>query len=96
MFEFITAGIMSVVSAILRGLVISKLWLWFIVPVFHLPILTIVYAIGISYLVSLLTHQPIYTDDKRESSERVIMQLSEAISLSLIVLLFGWILTFFI
>ncbi|MBU4347936.1 hypothetical protein KJ671_00275 [Patescibacteria group bacterium] len=42
---------------ILRGYVLSVLWGWFIVPVFHLPELTLAVAIGIAMIMSIITHQ---------------------------------------
>lgn len=41
----------------LRGFVICRLWLWFIVPAFKVQPLALVTALGISLLASLLTFQ---------------------------------------
>lgn len=41
----------------LRGFVICRLWLWFIVPAFKMQPLAMVTALGISLLASLLTFQ---------------------------------------
>jgi hypothetical protein len=41
--------------AVVRGWVFCWLWLWFIVPVFGLPQLSIVQAIGVCCVVSFLT-----------------------------------------
>jgi hypothetical protein len=49
-------------AAISRGFVLSIMWSWFVVPVFHLPPLTIPYALGISMLMGALLDS--------ESSER--------------------------
>lgn len=46
-----------VFSSMWRGYVFSILWGWFIVPVFHLPMLGIATAIGVAMVVSFLTHQ---------------------------------------
>lgn len=55
----ITLGFTVLVIAImlLRGLVLSVLWGWFAVPIFHLPELSIPQAIGLSILVSMLCYQ---------------------------------------
>ena len=37
------------------GFVFSRLWAWFIVPVFNLPALTVMQAVGINIVVGLLT-----------------------------------------
>ena len=39
------------------GYTVMKLWLWFIVPAFGLPALTLANAIGLDILVSFLTLQ---------------------------------------
>lgn len=57
----------SPVLFIFRGFVLSKLWLWFIIPTFNLPELRIIPAIGLSLLVSLLTLQPNFKDSEEEN-----------------------------
>lgn len=44
-----------VLGTILRGVVIWKLWDWFMVPNFHLPPLRIALAIGLGLLVSYMS-----------------------------------------
>lgn len=44
-------------GAILDGWVLSILWGWFMVPVFHLPPITIVPAIGIVLTIGFLTQK---------------------------------------
>lgn len=43
-------------TAMLRGYVIQKLWLWFLVPL-GLPTIGVAHAIGISILIGALTFQ---------------------------------------
>lgn len=45
-------------AAVAEGFVLMQLWSWFIVPVFNLPLLTLVTAIGLSLTVSLVVHSP--------------------------------------
>lgn len=56
-------ALVLVLSSMLRGYVLTWLWLWFVVPVFHLPELGIVQAIGISGVVTLLTARTSAYDD---------------------------------
>ena len=42
-------------TTMLRGLVLVKLWTWFVVPYFHAPDLRIPVALGISTLIGLFT-----------------------------------------
>ena len=44
-----------VVGVTVRGWVLATMWVWFIVPIFHLPPLTIPQAIGVSMVLALLT-----------------------------------------
>lgn len=54
-------GVMTVafvaVGALIDGWVLSILWGWFMVPVFHLPSLAIAPAIGIALMIGLLTRE---------------------------------------
>ena len=37
-----------------QGYTLSKLWAWFIVPAFHLPALSLGYAVGVGITVSFM------------------------------------------
>ncbi len=43
-------------TATLRGLVLTRLWAWFIAPHFHIPDLRIPISLGLSTIVALLIH----------------------------------------
>lgn len=51
------AAIFSPLTAILYGWTLAKLWMWFVIPVFHLPPLGIGYAIGLAWTVRFVTYQ---------------------------------------
>jgi len=40
--------------ALLRGWVISIMWGWFVVPVFHLPVLGVLQAIGLALVAGMM------------------------------------------
>jgi hypothetical protein len=46
-----------VLSNILSGWALVIMWGWFVVPIFGLPKLSVVSAMGVSLVVSYLTHQ---------------------------------------
>lgn len=46
---------LGTVLLVLRGYVLKSLWAWFIVPTFGGPAISVSVAIGISYIVGLLT-----------------------------------------
>jgi hypothetical protein len=75
-------------SSILNGWALSILWEWFMVPVFALPSLTIPTAIGISLVVSYLTHHYVDTDKDEENAAKVGMY---AFLKPVVVLAIGWV-----
>lgn len=75
------------VGAMLSGYVLSVLWGWFIVPVFHLPQIGIVTGSGISIVVNMLIHS---ATPEREYDEWW-HPLVPLFSSPLFALFFGWI-----
>lgn len=56
----------------LNGYVITKLWAWFIVPLFGLPLLNIPQAIGLDLVVTFLTfHQTVYNPEPKDKKEKI-------------------------
>lgn len=79
-------------TAVLKGWVLTKLWVWFIIPIFHLPVLGIAQAIGISLIMHYLTNENPDRKDDRKWFESV----ATAVVMPFIVLLMGWIVTLFL
>jgi len=87
---------LMVVSSILNGYVLSILWGWFVVPVFHLSPLTIVPAIGVALVVSYLTHQTNDCQEKeRSTSEKIAYAVAVAVVKPLLALCLGWVVHLF-
>ena len=82
-----------VLSSIWRGYVLTILWTWFIVPVFHLPVLGIVVAIGVSMVVGFLTYQtpPYNSGDVRTDADKFSSAIASALVHPAAYLLIGWI-----
>ena len=76
---FLVAGVL------IRGLCLSVLWGWLIVPVFHLPRLSIAAALGLSVVLNFF--HPASTKDKT---------LKGTFSEMLAMLLIGYVIHFFI
>ncbi len=55
------------------GYVLSIMWGWFVVPIFHLPQLQIAVAIGLSIIVRMLTYDPQESDKKKSDTEDAIV-----------------------
>lgn len=81
----------AIISAVVRGFVLQKLWLWFIVVQFNQQPLTIPVALGIATLVGLLTHQ----DNSKETKQDTVYLVVVSITIPLFALFFGWIYTLF-
>lgn len=85
----------TVISAIIGGYVLVKLWQWFAVPVFGFEQIKLVPAIGIGLLVSYLTHQNIPSQKDREISDVISSAIGESIFYPAIVLFVGWVVSLF-
>ena len=84
-------------AIIMNGWILSIMWGWFIVPLFHLPELTIPYAIGISSVAGLFMNKSTQNKiDEGIFSEKLIKALSVTFLVPLMVLGFGWIVLQFI
>lgn len=80
-----------VVTAILNGWVLMIMWGWFIVPLFELPALRVVEAIGVSMVISMLTVKHEYKEDKHKTTEDRVSLVVAMLSYPVIVVLIGWI-----
>lgn len=81
-----------VVSVTLNGYALSVLWGWFVVPALGAPALRIPYAIGLSLVVAMLTHQQRKSEHTPEFAEALLSGLITPF----LMLLLGWIVKQFI
>ena len=86
----------TIISPIISGFVIMKLWLWFIVPQFGLKQLNMFTAIGIMFLVGYLTAKPAKNTNDDDFWDVFILNILFLIFMSILILLEGWILHLFI
>lgn len=56
--------VLMIPAYILHGWVVTILWAWFVVPIFHLPQISIPVAIGLEMLLIMLRPIQCKTDDK--------------------------------
>lgn len=82
-------------AALVDGFVFVKLWLWFVIPVFGLPILSIPTAIGIGLLVEFLA-KPLPKAEKKEWSEAMLNSFLMVTLKGAFVLTTAWIVTFWL
>jgi hypothetical protein len=80
-------------SSVLNGWVLSKLWLWFMVPMFGFKPISVVYAIGLALTVRFLTVD--YSFTKQEKQDTATILLIPVFG-SLFALAFGWLVHLFV
>ena len=68
-------GALIVLSYFVSGLVLSKMWEWFIVSTFEAPQITILEAIGISMIVGLFT-RGLATKMDTDDDERILYRFA--------------------
>lgn len=84
------AGILVyALGVVVRGYVVSWLWLWFIVPLWGLAALTVNQSIGLSFIIAVLTHG---SKKKKESDISFFKIVIDSIILNLSILFLGWML----
>ena len=76
-----------VVIPVLNGLVLTKLWEWFVMPIFHIRQIYLAEAIGFSLIAKYLQHTP-----PDEDNSSFPYRLIASILNPLVALCFGWIL----
>lgn len=92
-FGIICASILSIVIGIvLGGVIVMKFWEWFINPVFHVGLLSLGQAIGISTFITLFKA----TSFNKKSDVDTSVALVSSIIYQLFLLGFGWIISLFI
>jgi len=81
-----------VASSAMNGWALSVMWGWFVIPVFGLPPLSVVAAIGISMVVRMMTWTGDGDNDSGKSSqEKIITAIAKAFISPLITLAIGYI-----
>lgn len=78
----------TIISFFLGGYAVQQLWQWFVVPVFHLPVMTFLQGIGLCITVRYFTHQHIVTVEPEDGSTARIVG---SVLFPLVALFGGWI-----
>jgi len=93
----ITTILATIIGILVRGFVITKLWIWFIVPIFETTPLRLVEAIGLSFIIGFIIYRKSSKSDDGESFwAAFVSSIVETLSASIFALLFGWIIQLFI
>lgn len=86
-----------VLGAIIGGFVLSKLWVWFMVPIFDLNPLSIVEAIGLTFIVGYMTKNLVETNKPLEGPflEELLKAFLQTLVMAGGFLFIGWIIQLF-
>ncbi len=96
-FGVLTFLATSVVMGLFNGLVISILWRWFVVPVFHLPTFTVLQAWGLAIFLQFVSHKvDTKTDADASLTENMLKHSFSFTVTALVSLGVGWVLLHFI
>ena len=86
-----------VLGAIMGGFVLSKLWVWFMVPIFDVNPLRIVEAIGLTFIVGYMTKNHVESGKTLEGPflEELLKAFLQTVVIAGMFLLIGWIIHLF-
>lgn len=93
--ELVLGFVLTPVSIVVRGWVLSILWSWFITPVFHAPKLSVAAAAGLSSIVSLLTTNYGEAQDEEMKKKPFWQKMLFSIFISVFMLGVGWVINLF-
>jgi len=94
-FSVLTFLATTIMMGLFNALVISVLWRWFVIPVFHLPIITLLQAWGLSIFLNFISFR---TDPKTDDDSITSMMSGHFFKLlttGLVCLGVGWLLLHF-
>ncbi len=84
-----------IVTTILQGFVLSKLWTWFIIPIFQTEPLKVVESVGILTFVSLFNMRYDRKAYKSEFWVAIVERTLFILIACVYILLFGWIVSLY-
>ena len=93
--KFMTVVLAMLISPIINGFVITKLWLWFIVPTFEANPLRVVEAIGLMFLINYIKAKQDTKADKDKFWKQFGTNIIYLILMAGFSLLSGWIVQMF-
>lgn len=83
--SFVINAATMLLSVSLRGIVLSYMWLWFLVPL-GLPVIGVLHALGISVIVTFLTFNPFIKHEMHPKGTKIFI----SIFFPLVVFIFGY------
>ena len=93
--KFMTVVLAMIISPIINGFVITKLWLWFVVPTFEVNPLRVVEAIGLMFLINYIKAKRDNEADKDKFWGQFAINIIFIFLMAGFALLSGWIVQMF-
>ena len=90
LFGFFLIAAVVFITAVWRGWVLSVVWGWLVVPIFHLAPISILGAVTMSLIVGFLTQHSTNCAKDPDTSQAAHL-FSSGVIYPLIVLLFAWV-----
>lgn len=82
--------LLGIPITILHGWILSLLWKWFFVPIFALPELRLIEAIGIMIVIGFIRHRAVWS--REEDRQAIALHgVIDSLIAPFIFLAFGWI-----
>ena len=94
--KFVVFLVGVIISSIITGFVFSKLWLWFIVPIFSVDPLRVVEAIGIMVLIGYVRTRFDSKAKEDDFWEKFTSLIIFSVFLGGFTLFWGWVITLFL
>jgi len=93
--------VMVPINLVIYGWILSKLWLWLIVPTFGVQPLKVMQAIGINLVIGFVTlrsskEEDEAEDDDREPEDHAIEIVKKLVAIPGAFLLLGWVISNFL
>lgn len=87
--KFFTGLILLIITAVIGGFIMIKFWSWFVLPVFFLPSLSLIQAIGFNFFLSWIFYQK--RDKKKDYNFSKFMEdFFDSLLSSAAVFFIGW------
>lgn len=87
----------TITGTIMNGWALTVLWIWFIIPVFNLPTLSIIQAIGIGMVVTFLTRHSINKEEAaKDTGAAIWTAIVSAVIVPLLTVGIGYIISLFL
>ena len=93
--KIMTVILAMIISLIVSGFVVLKLWAWFIVPIFEAQPLRLVEAIGLMFFINYLKAKYDKEADKDKFWEQFATNFASVIIYAGFALLAGWVVSLF-